>query len=40
MHHMTFERFAVNGLKCAEAHVKRQLANLHAARTNFPKNLG
>src|SRR6266478_5640240 len=29
MHHMTFERFAMNGLKRAEAYVQSQLANLH-----------
>ena len=38
MHHVAFERFAMNGLERAEADVQRKLAVFHAARANFFQN--
>src|ERR1700730_7520531 len=36
---MSLERFAVDGLKRAEAHVQRQLANFHSAGADRRQNL-
>src|ERR1700751_4333357 len=38
VHHMGFEGFFVDWLKCAQAHVKRQLANFPSAPANGFKN--
>ncbi len=40
MHHVIFQRFAVNRLERAEANVQSQLADLHyRAREYFPEFL-
>src|SRR6266851_5969851 len=39
VHHVTLERVAVDGLKCAEAHVQRQFAYFHTPSANRCKDL-
>ena len=37
---VAFKSVAVNRLKCPEAHVQREFADLHSARTDFLQNFG
>src|ERR1700680_720208 len=40
VHHVSFQRFAVDGLKSAEADVQSELADFHAALANSFQNFG